>query len=471
LILIIVSVGVLLGIGWGAVLGHDITNMYAEFYRFPMIYFQLDLRVVIGGILLCVLFAVGGTLRTVFQAARLPPAEAMRPEPPARFRATLMERFGLQALLSPTGRMILRQLERKPVKAAMSIVGIALSAAVLVLGRFSIDAIDFMIEYQFEIQQRHDITVTLVEETHYGAFYELNNLPGVIHAEPFRSVPVRLRHRSLEKELVLQGIDPDGELVRLINSDSRVVPMPPDGLIISEMLAKILQVEPGDTVQIEVLDGKRQKDELLVTGTISDFAGTNAYLSIDALRTFLQEGPSLSGAYLQVDDNQLDTLYGQLKETPRVAGVSVLEAARTSFMETFAENILKMNFFNILFACVIAVGVVYNTARISLSERARELATLRVIGFTRAEVSFILLGELAVLTLAAIPLGLAIGYGFAALLARSLETEMYRIPLVIEPWTFGFAASVVMISALVSGLIVRRKVDHFDLIAVLKSRD
>lgn len=471
LILMIVGVGILLGIGWGSVLGQGMTSMYAEFYRFPLIYFQLDLRVVIGGTFLCLLFAVGGTYRTVRAAAKLPPAEAMHPEPPAHFRATILERLGLQAFLSSTIRMILRQLERKPLKSALSAFGISLSAAVLVLGRFSIDSLDYLMEHQFAVSQRQDITVTLVEETHLGAFHELRNLPGVMRAEPFRSVPVRVRYRALEKELALTGIDPDGELMRVVNSELRPVELPPEGVILSEQLAKILQVKPGEDIRVEVLDGRRQHANLHVAGTVSDFSGTNAYLSIDALRSFLQEGPSISGAYLQVDNDQLDRLYRQLKETPRVAGVAVLKASRQSFEDTIAENILTMTFFNIIFACVIAIGVVYNTARISLSERARELATLRVIGFTRAEVSSILLGELAVLTLVAIPVGLLIGYGFAAVLVTGLQTDLYRIPLIIEPWTFGFAAGIVMVAALVSGLIVRRKVDHFDLISVLKSRD
>ncbi len=471
LILSIAGLGILIGIGWGGALGISVTEMYGEFYKFPLIFFQLDFRVVVIGVVISLLFAVGGTFRTVLSAARLPPAEAMRPEPPAQFRATIVERLGLAAFLSASVRMILRQLERKPFKTALSAFGIALAVAVMVLGRFSIDAINYIMEHQFSIAQRQDITVNLVEESDYSAFHALRNLPGVMHAEPFRQLPVRLRYRTLEKELSLTGLEPDAELFRIMNADEKRVPLPPEGVLLSEKLAEILHIKPGEEIRVEVLDGRRQTTKLRVTGTVTDFSGTNAYLSIDASRSFLQEGPSISGAYLQVDEREMDNLYRQLKETPRVAGVTILKAARESFQKTVGENMLKMNVFNIMFGCIIAVGVVYNTARISLSERARELATLRVIGFTRAEVSTILLGELAIVTLVAIPLGLIIGYGFSAILSSALETDMYRIPLAFKPYSFGFSAVVVMVAALVSGLIVRRKVDHFDLISVLKSRD
>jgi len=471
LVILIAGLGVLIGIGWGAALGVSVTEMYGEFYKFPLIFFQLDMRVVALGVACALFFAVAGTLRSVLAAAKLPPAEAMRPEPPAQFRKTIIERLGLAAFLSASARMILRQLERRPLKTALSSFGIALAVAVMVLGRFSIDAINYIMEHQFSIAQRQDITVNLVEESDYSAFHELRNLPGVMHAEPFRQVPVRLRYRTLEKELALTGLSPDSELIRIINADEKRIPLPPEGVILSDKLAEILHVQPGEEIRVEVLDGRRQTSLIRVTGTVSDFSGTNAYLSIDALRQFLQEGPSISGAYLQVDENQMTNLYQQLKRTPRVAGVTILKAARESFQKTVGDNMLMMNVFNIMFGCIIAIGVVYNTARISLSERSRELATLRVIGFTRAEVSAILLGELAVVTLVAIPLGLFIGYGFSAILSAALETEMYRIPLAFKPYSFGFSAVVVMLAALVSGLIVRRKVDHFDLIAVLKSRD
>lgn len=468
---IIVIAGVLVGTGLGIWFGRGLAIMYTEFYRFPIFLFRVDPGVLMGGVGISITFAALGTLRTVRRAMLLPPAEAMRPEPPGEFHETFLERSGFQAALSQTTRMILRELERRPLKAFFSCLGIALATSVLVLGRYGVDAMDFLMDFQFQVAQRQDVTVSFVDATEQRALSELRHMPGVLNAEGFRSVPVRLRNGPRKKELALMGLDPDTTLFRILNADGRRIPLPPDGVLMSEKLAELLHISPGESIRVEVLIGRRQVGELPVTGLISDYSGVNAYLTKDALHEFLQESPQLSGAYLDVDQDAQDELYFQLKHTPRVAGVTVSSSALQSFRDTIAENLLKMTAFNIGFSCVIAFGVVYNTARISLAERSRELATLRVIGFTRGEVSSILLGELFVLMLAGIPFGLLIGCGFAYGLSQSLQTELYRIPLVLAPFTFGFASVVVMIATLVSGLVVRRRIDHLDLIAVLKSRD
>ncbi len=470
-VLAIIGAGVVIGTLWGLWMGRGLTEMYSQFYRFPVFFFRVDPLIVLAGIGLSVLFGMAGTLRTVQRAALLPPAEAMRPEPPGEYRETWFERFGLQAFFSQTVRMIVRELERRPFKAALSCLGIALATAVLVLGRYGIDAMEFLMEFQFQVAQRQDTTVSFFDATSEEALSDLRHLEGVIHVEPFRAIPVRLKHGPREKELSLMGLDPDGTLFRILNEDGKEVPLPPEGVILSEKLAELLGIRPGESVAVEVLIGKRQSGLFPVTGLVSDYSGTNAYAARDSLHAFLREGPQLSGAYLTVDSDAEGALFAKLKETPRVAGVTINRAALESFRQTFAENILKMTAFNIMFACVIAFGVVYNTARISLAERSRELATLRVIGFTRGEVSSILLGELAVLTLVGIPLGMLVGYGFAYALSQSLQTDLYRIPMVLSPFTFGFAAVVVSVAACVSGLIVRRRIDHLDLVSVLKSRD
>jgi putative ABC transport system permease protein len=267
------------------------------------------------------------------------------------------------------------------------------------------------------------------------------------------------------------GLEPGGQLFRLFDRQEREVPLPVEGLMLSEKLAELLEVSLGDVVIVEVLEGERPVREVRVTALVSEFGGTNAYMNIHALRRLLREGDTVSGAFLSVDSERLAQLHGELKETPRVAGVTVKNAALQSFQDTIAENLLRMRLFNILFAGVIAFGVVYNSARISLSERSRELATLRVIGFTRGEISAILLGELAVLTLAAIPLGLVLGWLLAWFVTLGLDTEIYRIPLVIDRSTYAFAAVTVVVAAFVSGLVVRQRLDHLDLVAVLKSKE
>jgi putative ABC transport system permease protein len=402
---------------------------------------------------------------------RQPPAEAMRPEPPQSFRPTLVERLGLQRFFSPALRMILRQMERRPMRAVLSAVVIALSVGILVVGDFAGDALDYSLDTHFLLAQRQDVTVLFAEPNEGRVVYDLTHLPGVRSCESFRSVPVRLRFGPRSRRMGIQGVDQQGELNRLIDKDQHRVALPAEGLVLSRKLAEVLDVRVGDTLTVEVLEGTRPVRQILVADLLEDFLGTNAYIERSALNRLMREGPLVSGAYLAVDSARMDELYAKLKNCPRVAVVVVKAAALKSFKETIAENLLLFKSFIVVFACIIAFGVVYNSVRITLAERARELATLRVIGFTRAEVSRILLGELAVLTVIAIPGGLWLGYLLVWLDTKANDTELFRLPLWIEPSTYGFAAVVTLLAALVSGLIVRRQIDRLDLVSVLKSKE
>ncbi|MBI1914213.1 MAG: FtsX-like permease family protein [Planctomycetes bacterium] len=471
LVLVIVVVGVGLGASVGAWLGKGLTELYTKFYRFPVFTYDFHPGIVLAALAVASAAAVLGTLGAVRKAVKLPPAEAMRPEPPAHYRPTLLERLGLQRLFSPAARMVLRHLERKPWQAGLSVVGIALATSILVLGAFSEDAVFYLMEFQFRLSQRQDVTVTFVEPSSVRSLYAVKHLPGVHDCEPFRSVPARLRFGPRSKRMGIMGLPSERHLNRVLDKNERSIELPEQGLVLSAKLAELLRANVGDLVTVEVMEGRRPVREVPVVGLIEDFTGINAYMHLKSLQDLTGEGRSYSGAFLSVDSDRTKQLYLTLKQTPKVAGVTVQEAAERSFQDTIAENLMVMRLFNVIFASIIAAGVVYNTARISLSERSRELATLRVMGFTRAEISAILLGELGVLTLVAIPLGLVLGYLFAALATTALATDLFRIPLIVHRSTYAFAASVILIATLLSGLLVRRKLDHLDLVAVLKSRE
>jgi putative ABC transport system permease protein len=469
LVLILGVAGGLLGIFFGWRLGLMMTEMYTRFFRFPAFDFVVDPRVALAGIAMTVGMGALGALGAARKAAALPPAEAMRPEPPPEYRPTLVERIGLQHLFAGPSRMILRKLESHPFRAILTGVGIALGTAVLILGNFSLDAINEMMDFEFRRSQRQDMTVTLFEPTSASAAFEFQRLPGVLRSETFRAVPVRIRAGNIERRVAIQGLRAQGQLQRVLDRRSRVVTLPPEGLVLSDKLAGILNVRPGDLLTVEVLEGERPVRQLPLAATVSGFIGTAAYMNIDALNRFMQEGKTISGAFLSVDPAARAGVYSTLKEMPRVGGVTIKEAAIESFDKTVAENLLAMRGINLVFASIICFGVVYNAARITLAERSRELATMRVLGFGRGDVSYVLLGELAVLVIAAIPFGLLIGTGLAWLAVVTLETESYTVPLVILPSTYAYAAAVTLVAALVSGLVVRRNIDRLDLIAVLKN--
>ena len=471
MILAIPMIGVVLGTGTGAWMGRGLTQLYTRFYRFPVAEYHLDESVVVLALAISFSAAIIGTMAAVQRAVKLPPAEAMRPEPPATYRRTLVERLGLGGILPQATRMILRQMERHPFKSAISCLGIATGVAVLILGSFMKDSLDYIMDFQFRLAQRQDLMIAFVEPTSPHVLHDVKHLPGVIRCEPFRSVPSRLHVGHRSRRVGIMGLPSQNSLFRLIDQDERVVGIPDEGLLLSSKLAELLDARVGDMITVKILEGERAERSIPVAALITEFSGTNAYMNLRALTRMLREGPNLGGAFLTFDPRHEESLYRALKETPQIAGITIKAAALQSFEDTLAENLLRMTTFNIIFASIIACGVVYNSARISLSERSRELATLRVIGFTRQEISAILLGELAILTLLALPLGMVMGYGFAAFAALGLDTELNRIPLVVKTATFGFAGVVIVIATMVSGLLVRRQLDHLDLVQVLKSKE
>jgi putative ABC transport system permease protein len=469
--MVIAMVGAVLGVLGGIWMGQAMLKLQGDFYSFPYLEFRVSMRTLLMAVLTAFLAAGLGTLSAVRRAVKLPPAEAMRAEPPGNFRKTWIERVGLGAVMTGPLRMILRNIQRRPWRAFASVLGVSFGGALIVAGSFSLDGMDQMLDVQFNVAQRHDVAVTFVEPRSSAARYELARLPGVIHAEEMRSVPVRLRFGHRSRQAAITGLAADARLNRVIDSSLRPVTLPPEGLVISAKLAERLAVRRGDTVVLEVLEGSRPTRRVPVTDVVDEFMGMSAYMEIDALRRMMREGSNLSGAYLQVDELEADELYRRLKEVPAVAGVSRKAAAIESFNKVIKDTLGISIFFNVLFACIITVAVVYNTARISLSERSHELASLRVLGFTRAEISIVLLGELAILTFLALPVGLVLGYLLSLLMVTAFETELYRVPLVITSRVLAFSAITVLTSSAVSALLVRRRLDRLDLIEVLKTRE
>lgn len=467
---LIVLGGVLVGTGAGMWLGQSLVELYVRFFKFPLLQYVIDFRAIAPAIVFSAAAAIAGTFTAVRRAVLLPPAESMRPEPPANFRPTFIERMGLQRLFSQSARMVLRNLERQPVKSLLTCFGMALASSILILGNLNTDIIDRLVDFEFNLTQRQDMTVAFAEPASADAVRELTRMPGVVHAEAFRAVPIRIRSAHITRRTSLLGIASQRDLFRLLDADEDEIAIPPDGLLLSASLSKLLHVEIGEFVSVEVLEGRRPSRDVLIAGVIEDYSGLAAYMDINSLWRLLREQDTVSGAFLAIDHAHTASLFTRLRETPRIAAVTIKRAAIESFQETIAQNLMTMRAFTVAFASIIAFGVIYNSARISLSERGRELATLRVIGFTRGEISLLLLSELSLLTLASIPIGLVFGSWLSMFTIESLQTEHQRLPFVISLRTYGFAAIVTIIAALLSGLVVRRRLDRLDLIAVLKSQ-
>lgn len=471
LALVTVLAGLVLGSAFGIYAGSWITSLYRDYYRFPSLAFEISPRVVGLTLLFALAAAVIGALGAVRRAVRLPPAEAMRPEPPATFHAGLLERTGLSARLPSSARMIARSIVRQRWKSLLAVVGIGCAVGILVLGRFGLDAMDYMLRVQFQVMQRDDVMVTFAEPESAGVRHELMRLPGVLAAEPYRVVPARLRFEHRGKRVELTGLPPKGELRRLVDAKLRPVRLPASGVVLTRKLGERLGVRPGEFITASVLEGARPVRALQVAGLVDEPVGIGAYMDLSALNALMREQGSFSGAYLAVDPRHAQALYRVLKRLPAVSGVAFRDAVLKSFDQILERSMRTVSMVNVVFACIIAFGVVYNGARIALSERGNELASLRVLGFTQREVTWLLLGEQGVLTLLAVPLGFGLGVYTAWLLSLRLNTDLYRIPLVFDSATFSFAALVIVIAALFSGMLVARRINRLDLVAVLKTRE
>jgi putative ABC transport system permease protein len=476
LALLMVAVGVVPGIALGAWMGHGLANVYMAFYRFPFLAWSLRPELVAVGVGFAFAVALIGTASGLRRAFALQPAEAMRPEAPPVFRRSLIEGVvqrvpALQSLFDPAARMVLRSLERRPLRTALSVLGIGLACGIMVMSRFQSGAINHMVDVQFGFAQRDDLMVTFAEPASARAVDELAAIPGVRLVEPFRMAGVILRHGHREYRTALQGLSRDGDLKRVLDHTLHPADLPARGILLTDWLADMLQVRAGDPLEVEFLEGSKRVMSLPVAGTVSEYLGVGAYVDRHWLNELLDEGGAVSGAWLALEHGARSEALTELRGRPRVAGITDRSAMVQSFRDTMAEGIMTFTLVATLMAASIAVGVVYNSARITLSERSRELASLRVLGYTRREVRGLLAGELVALTLLALLPGFALGYGMAGLLVYGFASDLYRIPLIVTPAGYAWAGLVVLAATWVSSLLVRRRLDRIDLVAALKAKE
>jgi putative ABC transport system permease protein len=467
--LVMVTGGTVLGGIGGSLLGSQLVVMYHLFFRFPDLAFRIDRSAFTIALLVSALAAVVGVFNAVRRAANLPPADAMRPEPPASYRPSFVERTGIGHLLSHSFRIAVRNLERRPVQALFTVTGLALATGIMIVPNCFRDSVTQVLGFQWDVVQRQDITVGLIEPAASRARHAFAQLPGVRSVEPFRNAAARIRFGHRTRQIALQGLVTDGEHTRVVGAGNRQILPPDHGLVVSAKLAEVLGARLGDTLRVEVLEGRRLVADVPLVGLAEDLAGMNAYLGLEALNRLLGEGDLVTGASVTVDAAQRGAFLRALKTVPRVGWIAVKESLRENFAKTTAASINLIQAIYLTFATVVAFGVVYNNARISLAERARELATLRVIGFSQREVGAVLVTELVILSLIAVPLGLLLGTGFATAIVQQVNTETVRLPLVFTSRNYAFAVMVVTIASTMSGLLVLRRLNQLNLVGALRA--
>ncbi|MBK1646078.1 ABC transporter permease [Thiocapsa imhoffii] len=465
---VIVVLGALLGILLGGWAAEGMAALYTEYYRFPRTDFRLQHQVIALGVLVAAVAAALGTARAVWRTLRLTPAAAMRPPAPETFHASWLERSWLGRRLGQPNRIILRNLVRHRLKALLSVIGIALSGSLLLLGSYQFNAIDHLLDIQYRLVMRMDVQLVFTDPTPEHALGSVQALPGVLYAEGFRQVPVRLIHGHRSERTSLLGLEAEPRLRGLLDAAQRPVRLPPEGLMLTRFLAEDLGLALGDELALEIMEGHRRTLRVTLAGLIDEPIGVSAYMERRALNHLLGEGPALSGVWLRTDPSARAQLFARLWEAPRIASIGLIADAERQFREYIDGTLLVTMGILLVMAGSITLAVVYNNARMAWAERERELATLRVLGFGRAEVAWILIGEIVVLTLFAIPLGWLVGTGFAYLLTQALAMEFVRIPFVVTPQAYAVAAAGVLLATVLAVLAMARRFGRLDLIRALK---
>jgi putative ABC transport system permease protein len=470
-VIVIVAVGIAMGGVAGTWLGGSITKLYGDYFHFPFLIFAATPGVYVLAAALSLAAGIGGALHALRDVTALPPAVAMQPPAPPRFRRVLPAALSVGHLLSQPLVMMARSITGHPFRAVFTTVGLSLSTGILIASLFLVGTMESLIDVTFFMADRQDATVSFVERRIGNAADQVRRLPGVVAVEPYREVPVRIRKGPLGRRVMLSGRPRDADLSRIIDVDLRPVVLPEGGLAISSWLARVLDAKVGDIVEIDLLEGQRRTVSLPLTTLVEDYFGMHGMMDAVTLAHLMRESPAVNAVNVSLDTSKLDAFYEAIKHLPSVAGLALQRLSLANFRKEMAVTVTTMASIYTGLAALIAFGVVYNSARISLSERACELASLRVLGFTQAEVLRILLLELALLVVLAQPPGWAIGYGLAWLLETKMAGDVMRAPLIVDHFTYALASGLVMATALFSALAVRERVRRLDLISVLKTRD
>lgn len=466
----IALVGVVIGAAAGTWLGVGLTRLYGEFFNFPFLVFHKGTDIYAIAALVTLAAAIAGALAAVLRVVGLAPAVAMSPPAPTQYRRRVLG-APRWLRLPQIVAMTVRHLTRFPLRTATSVLGVALSLAILLGSMWSFGSVDYFIDVTFFRAERQDATITFSDDRPFAALFSARRLPGVLRAEPFRAVPAKLRRGHVERRISIVGTPPGADLSRVLDEDLAAVAMPGTGIALSSALATILGARIGDLVEVELVTRDGRTEMLPVSDIITGYLGLGAYMDLAALNRLMREGPVISGVQVAMDDAARPALFSTLKEMPAASAIALRAATLSKFEETVAHNITIMVTVYVGLAVIISLGVVYNFARVSLSERARELASLRVLGFTRGEVARILLAEIGAVVVLALPLGWVMGYALAWATVSGFESELYRMPLIMGRSVYAVSSLIVVGAAVLASLLVWRRIDRLDLIEVLKTRE
>jgi putative ABC transport system permease protein len=466
-------VGGLAGVAMGWWIQVAMVGMYQDFFALPGLAPRFHPDVALVGLAISVLFAVAGTWKGVRGAARLAPADAMRPPPPERGGRILPERIpALWRRIPFSGRVVLRTVLRNPFRSLVGVLAAATSTALVFTALSMVDALDYLMRYEFERVAHQDFTVALRDPDAAQAKAEVVRLANVAITEPQLSVVSDLSRGAYRKRTGVTGLPSGNRLYTPIGGDGKPLVLPDAGLVLTRKLAEILHARPGDTLRLRPLIGRRAEVEAVVAGVTDSFFGLSAYADIRYLSRLLGEAQAANAVLGVLQPGTTpDALLEELKQRPTVVGIGERLRAFALLEDSFGETMGAMIGVMVLFSGTIAFGSVLNAALVSLSERQREVATLRTLGYRAGQVARLFAGEGLLLNGLGILAGLIAGSVLAHLLSVAYSTELYRFPAVILPGTLALSAVVVVLFVIAAQLILFRMIRRLDWLTVLNVKE
>ena len=471
--LVISATGCILGFVVGQYFAGQMIEMYVQFFSFPILQSRIYPNILSQAMGISIIFSLIGAMSAAYRAAKIHPAESMRPEAPPIGHRIFLERIEpLWQRLGFTWKMITRNITRHKFRSGINVFGVMISTALLIIGFFSIDGIDYLMEFEYEKMQRQDVRVSFYLERGKEALYDAKRFEHVDYAEPMLQYPFTLTNDWRTRDVLIVGLQRHSRLQRLLDTEERTVDIGESGLVLSKKLAEMMSLNVGDRVKIKPMIGRVTDEKVVrVSKIIQQYFGASGYMNIEALSRVLNESYAMNSVLLATAPGKAKFMNDELEDIPAVSSIEVKEDSIRNMNETIQMNMKVTSFVTVLFAGIISFSIIYNITSVSLAERERELASLRVMGFSREEVGRILYHENIALGVVGLVLGLPLGIAISKALVTAFDTEMIRLPYHLEPRTFIISITLTLFFVLVSNLAIRRKIHHLDLVETLKERE
>ena len=471
--------GIFIGI-FGGVLGGILgiwvskyfLQIYQMFFNLPDIGAHTSMKYFYLGIIMAVLFSAVASFQGVRGVISLQPAEAMHPVVPTFVKKTFLEKIpGFWRAFNVQGRMAIRNLLRNKNRSIFTLIGMIFTFSMMA-SFFSLSSMsETMIMDQFTRVQKQDVKLTFVKPMpRSNVIRELNDVDGIKRVEPFLEIPVSLKFLNHKKDVIALGISDGSELYNVFDKDGNRLEVPKSGMMVSEQVANKLGVQVGDVLQVESIFAKDEKLNVKIEKIIPQYLGANIYMNQDVLLGLLKQGEMMTSALNAIDERAIPSLKDEYRASKYISIIEVRQEMIDKYEELMGSATYALWVMAII-SIITGFAIVYNSSIISLAERKRELASLRVMGMTPKEVMEVVSVEQWFIGFSGMIAGIPLAFLMSQAMSTSMSNDLYTIP----PGTSGNAIVLAFIGTIfaiaVSQVSISRKVKQLDLVAVLKERE